>query len=72
TIVEEQGLLQVSDNAAIEEIVVKILDRCPDEVAAFQNGQIRLMGFFVGQVMKETKGKANPKIGNAVRTKRLK
>ncbi len=71
TIVEEQGLLQVSDNAAIEEIVVKILDRCPDEVAAFQNGKTRLMGFFVGQVMKETKGKANPKIVNAVLTKRL-
>lgn len=71
-IVAEKGLVQVSDNDAIEEIVAKILDRCPDEVAAFQNGKTRLMGFFVGQVMKETRGKANPQIVNAVLKERLK
>ncbi len=71
-IVEKKGLVQVSDSSAIEEIVVKILERCPDEVAAFQNGKTRLMGFFVGQVMKETKGRANPKMVNQVLKKRLK
>ncbi len=70
-IVEEKGLVQVSDSSAIEEIVEKILKRCPDEVTAFQNGKTKLMGFFVGQVMRETKGKANPKIVNQVLRKRL-
>ena len=71
-IVREKGLVQVSDSAAIEDIVVKILERCPDEVAAFQNGRTKLMGFFVGQVMKETKGRANPKMVNAVLKEQLK
>ena len=71
TIVETKGLAQVSDSGAIEAIVEKILDRCPTEVAAYQNGKTQLMGFFVGQVMKETKGKANPKMVNQVLRQRL-
>ncbi len=70
-IVEEKGLVQVSDSGAIEEIVEKILDRCPAEVAAYQNGKTQLMGFFVGQVMKETKGRANPKMVNQLLKQRL-
>ena len=70
-IVEEKGLVQVSDGEAIEKIVTKILERCPDEVAAYQNGKTKLMGFFVGQVMKETKGRANPKMVNQVLKQRL-
>ena len=71
TIVETKGLAQVSDSGAIEALVEKILDRCPDEVAAYQSGKTQLMGFFVGQVMKETKGKANPKLANQVLKQRL-
>ena len=70
-IVKTKGLAQVSDSGAIEEIVEKILERCPDEVSAYQNGKPQLMGFFVGQVMKETKGKANPKMVNQVLRQRL-
>ena len=71
TIVETKGLAQVSDSGAIEALVEKILDRCPDEVAAYQSGKTQLMGFFVGQVMKETKGKANPKLVNETLRKKL-
>jgi aspartyl-tRNA(Asn)/glutamyl-tRNA(Gln) amidotransferase subunit B len=71
TIVAEKGLVQVSDSGAIEKIVAKVLDRCPDEVAAYQNGKIKLMGFFVGQVMKETRGKANPKLLNETLRKKI-
>ena len=70
-IVEEKGLVQVSDSGAIEEIVEKILECCPAEVAAYQNGKTQLMGFFVGQVMKETKGRANPKMVNQLLKQRL-
>jgi aspartyl-tRNA(Asn)/glutamyl-tRNA(Gln) amidotransferase subunit B len=69
-IVAEKGLVQVTDVDAIEDIVTSVLSRCPKEVADYQNGKTKLFGFFVGQVMKETKGKANPKIVNDIlRTK---
>jgi len=64
TIVEEKGLVQVTDTGEIEGIIKKILDRNPDEVAAYKGGKKKLMGFFVGQVMKETRGKANPQVVN--------
>ncbi|MEA3428451.1 MAG: Asp-tRNA(Asn)/Glu-tRNA(Gln) amidotransferase subunit GatB, partial [Thermodesulfobacteriota bacterium] len=65
-IVKEKGLVQVTDVSAIEEVVLKALTACPKEVEAYKNGKTKLIGFFVGQVMKETKGKANPKIVNEV------
>ena len=65
-IVKEKQLVQVTDISAIEEVVSKILSNNPKEVEAYKNGKTKLMGFFVGQVMKETKGKANPKIVNEV------
>jgi aspartyl-tRNA(Asn)/glutamyl-tRNA(Gln) amidotransferase subunit B len=70
-IVEEKGLVQVTDESAIEEVVSKVLSQCPKEVEAYKNGKTKLLGFFVGQVMKETKGKANPKIVNEVLKKKL-
>jgi aspartyl-tRNA(Asn)/glutamyl-tRNA(Gln) amidotransferase subunit B len=63
-IVEAKGLVQVTDPSAIEKVVDEILAQNPEEVAAYQNGKTKLMGFFVGQVMKQTRGKANPKIVN--------
>jgi aspartyl-tRNA(Asn)/glutamyl-tRNA(Gln) amidotransferase subunit B len=63
-IVEEKGLVQVSDTGAIEAVVSEVLEQFAAEVQDYQNGKTKLMGFFVGQVMKATKGKANPKIVN--------
>ncbi len=70
-IVEEKGLVQMSDEAGIESIVDDILNKNPDAVEKFRAGEAKLMGFFVGQVMKETKGKANPKIVNELLRKKL-
>ncbi len=53
-IVERKGLSQISDEGAIKEIVQKIVDAHPNEVEAYRNGRNNLLGFFVGQVMKET------------------
>jgi aspartyl-tRNA(Asn)/glutamyl-tRNA(Gln) amidotransferase subunit B len=61
-IVEEKGLVQITNSAAIEDAVAKIISNCPKEVEAYKNGKTKLIGFFVGQVMKETRGKANPKL----------
>lgn len=63
-IVEEKGLSQISDEGAIKEIVQKVVDTNPNQVAAYKGGKVQLFGFFVGQVMKETKGRANPKTVN--------
>ena len=60
-IVDEKGLKQISDLDSLEKIVIKILNENPDEVKAYKGGKNKLLGFFVGQVMKETQGKANPK-----------
>lgn len=65
-IVEEKGLVQVTDVSAIDEVVSAVISRCPKEVEEYKNGKTKLLGFFVGQVMKETKGKANPKIVNEI------
>ena len=63
-IVERKGLSQISDEGAIKEIVQKIVDANPAQVEAYKGGKTNLLGFFVGQVMKETKGRANPKTVN--------
>ena len=66
TVVEEQGLAQVSDEGAIREDVQRVLDNHPDDVAQFRAGKKKVLGFLVGQVMKATKGKANPKLVNEI------
>ena len=63
-IVEKKGLSQITDEGAIKEIVQKVIDANPNQVEAYKNGKTNLLGFFVGQVMKETKGRANPKTVN--------
>lgn len=63
-IVEEKGLKQVTDTGAIEAIVDEVIAENPDNVAAYQGGKDKLFGFFVGQVMKKTQGKANPAMVN--------
>lgn len=63
-IVEKKGLSQISDEGAIKEIVEKVVNAHPAEIESYKNGKTNLLGFFVGQVMKETKGRANPKTVN--------
>ena len=70
-IVTEKGLVQVTDESAIKAVVLKVLQQCSTEVKDYKNGKTKLFGFFVGQVMKETKGKANPKIVNEILKKVL-
>ena len=64
SIVEKRGLSQITDENAIKEIVQKVVDANPQQVSAYKGGKTQLLGFFVGQVMKETKGRANPKAVN--------
>lgn len=63
-IVESRGLSQISDESAIKEICQKVADANPEQVEKYKAGKVQLLGFFVGQVMKETKGRANPKSVN--------
>ena len=65
-IVEAKGLVQVSDAGELEAVVTRVLAAAPDEVAAYRQGKTKLMGFFVGQVMRETRGQANPKLVNEI------
>ncbi|MFI5211704.1 MAG: Asp-tRNA(Asn)/Glu-tRNA(Gln) amidotransferase subunit GatB [Ignavibacteria bacterium] len=64
TIVREKNLLQVTDSSEIEIIVKKVIEDNPEETKRYKNGEVKLLGFFVGKVMKESKGKANPKAVN--------
>ncbi len=70
-IVEERGLKQVTDTGAIEAIVDKIIAENPANVEAYRNGKTGLMGWFVGQVMKASGGKANPGVVNQLLNKKL-
>src|ERR1043165_5168856 len=63
-IVEEQGLVQVSDTGEIDALIHTVIAANGDQVAAYRSGKEALIGFFVGQVIKASKGKANPKIVN--------
>ncbi len=64
TVVEEKKLAQISDEGLIEEIIIKIISSNPDAIEDYKKGKKNALTFLVGQVMKETKGKANPKIVN--------
>jgi aspartyl-tRNA(Asn)/glutamyl-tRNA(Gln) amidotransferase subunit B len=70
-IVERKGLVQVSDTAALEGIVDQVLEQNAGQVAAFLGGKTQLFGFLVGESMKATKGKGNPKIVNELLRKKL-
>ncbi len=65
-IIEEKGFKQVSDTGAIEKIIDEVLTKNPTQLAAYKGGQEKLFGFFVGQVMKESKGQANPNVVNEI------
>lgn len=63
-IIKEKGWIQILDEGAIKEVVMKILENNPQSVADFKGGKDKALGFLVGQAMKETKGKANPQMLN--------
>ncbi|MEO0648875.1 MAG: Asp-tRNA(Asn)/Glu-tRNA(Gln) amidotransferase subunit GatB [Cyanobacteria bacterium J06650_10] len=70
-IVEKEGLSQISDPAEIESMIDEVLAAYPDELAKFRAGKKKLKGFFVGQVMKRTGGRADPKLTNQLLGKKL-
>ena len=69
--VKEKGLVQISDSSALEAAVDKVLADNPAEVEAFRGGKTKLISFFVGQVMRATRGKANPALVNELLAKKL-
>ena len=70
-IVQEKNLLQISDSSELEKLVLEVLNNNENQVAQFLNGEERVIGFFVGQIMKRTQGKANPKLVNDILTVHL-
>jgi len=70
-IVEEKGLRQVSDTGAIEKAIDEVMAKNQDKVAEYRSGKDKLLGFFVGQTMKATGGKANPAVLNELLKKKL-
>jgi aspartyl-tRNA(Asn)/glutamyl-tRNA(Gln) amidotransferase subunit B len=69
--IEKLGLKQISDRGAIEKMVDQVLEANRDKVEEYKNGKTKLFGFFVGQVMKASRGKANPKLVNEILKERL-
>ena len=70
-IVKEKGLVQVTDTKLIEEVAERVIAANPKSASDFKAGKMQALGFLVGQMMKETQGKANPKIANEILTKKL-
>ena len=70
-IIDEKGLSQISDENEIESLVDNVLNSNPENVKKYKNGKNKLFGFFVGEAMKLSKGKANPKIVNDLIKKKL-
>lgn len=70
-IVAEKGMAQITDASALEEICRNIVEQNPKQVEAYRKGKTGLLGFFVGQAMKETKGSASPAVVNEILTKLL-
>lgn len=69
--VKEKGLVQISDSSALEEAVDAVIAANPAEVEAYRGGKTKLISFFVGQIMRTTKGKANPALVNELLAKKL-
>ncbi|MDY6820526.1 MAG: Asp-tRNA(Asn)/Glu-tRNA(Gln) amidotransferase subunit GatB [Deferribacterota bacterium] len=70
-IVRESGMKQISDEDTVVKFVDEVLEESPKEVERFKNGESKLLSFFIGQIMKKTRGKANPKLVNKILQKKL-
>lgn len=71
-IVKDKGLVQITDSSAIEKIIEEIIQAYPNELEAYRGGKEKLFGFFVGQVMKASKGQASPEVVNGMLKAKLK
>ncbi len=71
TVVKEKNLLQVSDQGELLVMVQQIITDNPGQTEEFRGGKTKLMGYFVGQLMQKTQGKANPKVANELFSKEL-
>ncbi len=71
-VVEEEGLVQISDQSELETIIARVIKENPDSVNNYRGGKTKALGFLVGQVMKETRGKANPQLVNELLADKLK
>jgi len=70
-VIEKQGLVQVTDTAAIEKVIDEVIANNPKQLADYRSGKDKLFGFFVGQVMKVSQGKANPNLVNELLKQKL-
>ena len=70
-IINDKGLVQISDTSEIEKFIDQVLIDNPDNVQKYKEGKTKLLGFFIGEVMKATKGKANPGLLNQIVKKKL-
>ena len=70
-VIQRLGLAQVSDEASLSALIDKVMASNPKQVAEFRSGKTKVMVFFVGQVMRETKGQANPQVVNELLQKKL-
>jgi aspartyl-tRNA(Asn)/glutamyl-tRNA(Gln) amidotransferase subunit B len=71
-IIESKGLKQITDDDSIEKVVDEVIENNPEQVDGYKSGKEKLFGFFVGQVMKKTQGKANPQTQNSILKDKLK
>ena len=71
-IIKEKGLKQESDPKELEKIIIKVLENNSDKVSEYKSGKEKLYGFFVGEIMKASSGKANPKLVNDILKEKLK
>lgn len=70
-VIEQQGLKQITDHSEIESIIEQVITDSPNQLAAYRDGKDKLFGYFVGQVMQRTKGKANPQLVNELLKEKL-
>ncbi len=71
SVIEKKGLKQITDTSAIEQVIDEILAANPEQLKQYRAGKEKLLGFFVGQAMKATQGKANPAQLNELLKKKL-
>ncbi len=71
SIVKQKALQQITDSAQIIAVIEEVILENPSQVEAYRGGKTRLLGFFVGQVMKKTEGKANPDLVNSLLEEKL-
>ena len=70
-VIEQNNLVQVTDEGSISDLIEKIINKFPSQTAEYRAGKDKLFGFFIGQIMKESNGKANPELVNQILKRKL-